>query len=102
MTTAAERAGTPLTQEETLATLGKYQFGWSDSDVAGTSAQRGLSEAVVRDISEKKSEPEWMLESRLKGLQLFDRKPMPNWGADLSGIDFDMNIQMSYIKIYCK
>ena len=89
MTTAAERAGTPLTQEETLATMGKYQFGWSDSDVAGTSAQRGLSEAVVRDISEKKSEPEWMLESRLKGLQLFDRKPMPNWGADLSGIDFD-------------
>jgi Fe-S cluster assembly protein SufB len=90
MTTAPERAGSPpLTQEETLASMGKYQFGWADSDVAGSSAQRGLSEAVVRDISEKKSEPEWMLESRLKGLQLFDRKPMPNWGADLSGIDFD-------------
>ncbi len=90
MTTAPERASSPpLTQEETLASMGKYQFGWADSDVAGSSAQRGLSEAVVRDISEKKSEPEWMLESRLKGLQLFGRKPMPNWGADLSGIDFD-------------
>jgi Fe-S cluster assembly protein SufB len=89
MTTAAERAGTPLTQEETIAALGKYQFGWADSDAAGASAQRGLSEAVVRDISAKKGEPQWMLESRLKGLQLFDRKPMPNWGADLSGIDFD-------------
>ncbi len=89
MTTAAERAGTPLTQEETIAALGKYQFGWADSDVAGASAQRGLSEAVVRDISAKKNEPEWMLESRLKALRLFERKPMPNWGADLSGIDFD-------------
>ncbi|MGH3759409.1 Fe-S cluster assembly protein SufB [Actinophytocola sp.] len=69
--------------------MGKYQFGWADSDVAGASAQRGLSEAVVRDISDKKGEPEWMRESRLKALRLFDRKPMPNWGADLSGIHFD-------------
>jgi Fe-S cluster assembly protein SufB len=90
MTTAADqRIGAPLSQEETLASLGRYEFGWADSDVAGASAQRGLSEAVVRDISAKKSEPEWMLESRLKGLRLFERKPMPNWGADLSGIHFD-------------
>jgi len=88
MTAAAEQR-TPLTQDETLATLGKYEFGWADSDSAGAGARRGLSEDVVRDISAKKSEPEWMLESRLKGLRLFDRKPMPNWGADLSGIDFD-------------
>ncbi len=46
-----------LTQEETIASLGKYGYGWSDSDTAGASAQRGLSEAVVRDISAKKSEP---------------------------------------------
>ena len=79
----------PLSQEETLASLGKYEYGWADSDAAGASAQRGLSEAVVRDISAKKDEPEWMLNLRLKGLKLFDRKPMPNWGADLSTIDFD-------------
>ncbi|WP_443667763.1 Fe-S cluster assembly protein SufB [Kibdelosporangium philippinense] len=78
-----------MTQDETLATLGRYEYGWADNDVAGSSARRGLNEDVVRDISAKKSEPEWMLESRLKGLQLFDRKPMPNWGADLSGINFD-------------
>ncbi|MGW5051672.1 Fe-S cluster assembly protein SufB [Actinokineospora sp. NPDC004072] len=90
MTAAAEqRTTTPLSQEETLATLGRYEYGWADADTAGASAQRGLSEAVVRDISAKKSEPEWMLESRLKALRLFDRKPMPSWGADLSGIDFD-------------
>jgi Fe-S cluster assembly protein SufB len=79
----------PLSQEETLAALGKYEYGWVDSDVAGASAQRGLSEAVVRDISGKKNEAQWMLDLRLKGLKLFGRKPMPNWGADLSGIDFD-------------
>jgi Fe-S cluster assembly protein SufB len=77
-----------VTQEEHLAALGKYEYGWADADVAGAAAQRGLSEAVVRDISGKKNEPEWMLERRLKGLRLFDRKPMPNWGADLTGIDF--------------
>jgi Fe-S cluster assembly protein SufB len=56
--------------------------------VAGASARRGLSEAVVRDISAKKNEPEWMLDLRLKGLRLFGRKPLPDWGADLTGIDF--------------
>jgi Fe-S cluster assembly protein SufB len=69
--------------------LDRYKFGWADSDVAGASARRGLSEEVVRDISAKKNEPEWMLDLRLKGLKLFGRKPMPHWGSDLSGIDFD-------------
>lgn len=69
--------------------LGTYKFGWSDSDAAGSVAKRGLSTEVVQGISTLKNEPEWMLDLRLKGLKLFDRKPMPSWGADLSGIDFD-------------
>jgi Fe-S cluster assembly protein SufB len=72
-----------------LEGLGRYAFGWADSDVAGAAATRGLSEAKVREISALKNEPEWMLDFRLKGLRLFDKKPMPGWGADLSGIDFD-------------
>ncbi|GLY31655.1 Fe-S cluster assembly protein SufB [Kineosporia sp. NBRC 101731] len=72
-----------------LEGIGRYEFGWADSDDAGATAQRGLSEAVVRDISAKKNEPEWMLNQRLKGLKLFAKKPMPTWGSDLSGIDFD-------------
>jgi Fe-S cluster assembly protein SufB len=88
MTTAPETS-TPLTQEETLATLGRYDFGWADPDAAGATARRGLSADVVADISALKSEPQWMLEFRLKSLDLFERKPMPRWGADLSGIDFD-------------
>ncbi|WP_436773752.1 Fe-S cluster assembly protein SufB [Yinghuangia sp. YIM S09857] len=72
-----------------LEGLGTYEYGWADTDVAGANARRGLSEEVVRDISAKKNEPEWMLKLRLKGLRLFDKKPMPTWGSDLSGIDFD-------------
>ncbi|WP_372433609.1 Fe-S cluster assembly protein SufB [Hoyosella rhizosphaerae] len=78
-----------MTQDETIASLGHYSYGWSDSDKAGSVARRGLSEDVVRDISSKKSEPEWMLDVRLKALRIFDRKPMPTWGADVSGVDFD-------------
>src|ERR1700743_3234344 len=77
------------TTNDQLEGLGTYKFGWADSAVAGASARRGLSEEVVRDISARKNEPEWMLENRLKGLKYFGRKPMPNWGSDLSGIDFD-------------
>ena len=72
-----------------LEGLDRYKFGWSDSDAAGADARRGLNEDVVRNISALKNEPEWMLELRLKGLKLFERKPMPTWGSDLSGIDFD-------------
>src|SRR3954462_5738383 len=72
-----------------LEGLGNYKFGWADSDVAGASARRGLSDEGVRDISAKKNEPDWMLDLRLKGLRLFGKKPMPTWGADLSDIDFD-------------
>jgi len=72
-----------------LESLGIYEFGWSDSDVAGASAKRGISPEVVADISAHKNEPEWMLKNRLKALSIFFKKPMPAWGADLSGVDFD-------------
>ena len=86
---SAPTQGVPMTQDEAIASIGNYEFGWHDSDAAGMSAQRGLSEAVVRNISALKSEPQWMLDMRLKGLGLFEKKPMPHWGADLSGIHFD-------------
>ncbi|MBB5789583.1 Fe-S cluster assembly protein SufB [Jiangella mangrovi] len=72
-----------------LEGLGRYEYGWADSDSAGAAAKRGLNETVVREISALKNEPEWMLETRLKALRLFDKKPMPTWGADLSTIDFE-------------
>ncbi|MGV9779224.1 Fe-S cluster assembly protein SufB [Streptosporangium sp. NPDC003464] len=78
-----------VTDRPELEGLGNYKFGWADSDAAGSAARRGLSEEVVRNISALKNEPEWMLDLRLKGLRLFGKKPLPNWGSDLSGIDFD-------------
>jgi Fe-S cluster assembly protein SufB len=78
-----------MTQDETIDSLGRYDFGWADPDTAGATARRGLSADVVADISALKSEPQWMLDFRLKALDMFDKKPMPRWGSDLSGIDFD-------------
>ncbi|MBB3115265.1 Fe-S cluster assembly protein SufB [Corynebacterium bovis] len=79
----------PRSDEEIIDSIGAYGYGWHDNDTAGATARRGLNEDVVRDISSKKGEPEWMLRRRLKALEIFDRKPLPTWGADLSGIDFD-------------
>jgi len=81
--------GTGQTQDEHLAALGTYRFGWHDSDEAGQRAKRGLNADVVREISAKKAEPAWMLAFRLKALDLFVKKPLPRWGADLTEIDFD-------------
>jgi Fe-S cluster assembly protein SufB len=78
-----------VTDRPELEGLGNYKFGWSDSDVAGATAKRGLSEEVVRNISALKNEPEWMLDLRLKGLRLFHKKPLPTWGSDLTTIDFE-------------
>jgi Fe-S cluster assembly protein SufB len=72
-----------------LNEFGNYEFGWHDADQAGSTAKRGLSKAVVEEISDLKDELDWMRQTRLKALEIFDRKPMPNFGADLSGIDFD-------------
>ncbi len=50
---------------------------------------KGLTEEIVRSISEKKKEPQWMLEHRLKSLEVYNSKPIPKWGADLSELDMD-------------
>lgn len=82
---------------ETLLEMpANYQYGWRDSDVAGVNATKGLTKETVKRISETKNEPGWMTEKRLKALELFEKKPMPTWGGDLTGIDFD-NIKY-YVK----
>src|SRR5881409_3632472 len=52
-------------------------------------AKRGLNPEIVKEISWMKKEPEWMLNMRLRSLEIFRKKPMPKWGADLSVIDFE-------------
>lgn len=52
-------------------------------------APPGLNEELVRKISERKNEPEWMLKKRMQGLELFNKTQMPSWGPDLSELNFD-------------
>jgi len=52
-------------------------------------ARQGISREVVSELSKIKGEPDWMAEKRLKALEIFERKPMPNWGPDLSGLNLD-------------
>ena len=67
----------------------KYRSGFPETVTPLYRANKGLSEAVVRKISAIKHEPQWMLDIRLRSLAIFNKKPMPTWGADLSKIDFD-------------
>ncbi|SRR5690625_341687 len=69
--------------------IGDYRYGFKDRDVSVFRTERGLTEKVVREISRIKEEPEWMLDFRLKSLEVFYSKPMPQWGGDLSELDFD-------------
>lgn len=64
-------------------------YGFNDALEYKYSSDKGLTEKVVKEISGIKLEPEWMLQKRLDALRVFLNKPMPRWGADLSGIDFD-------------
>src|SRR5213596_1899937 len=65
----------------------KYGFFFPEDYVF--KAKRGLNPEVVKEISFMKGEPEWMTKFRLRSLEIFRKKPMPTWGADLSVIDFE-------------
>jgi len=69
--------------------LDDYRAGFYYPDKSVFKTRKGLDENVVNAISEHKKEPEWMRQFRLRALRAFRKKSMPNWGADLSQIDFD-------------
>ncbi len=77
------------TEEDFLENLGDYQYGFSDPDSSVFKSRKGLDEQVVREISKKKDEPEWMLQFRLKALAHFQQRIIPTWGPDLSKLDLD-------------
>lgn len=66
-----------------------YKYGFHDPENSVFKAKKGLSREVVQQISTMKKEPEWMTKFRMRSLDIFLKKSMPNWGADLSKIDFD-------------
>ena len=67
----------------------EYKYGFRDKDVSIFRTERGLTREVVEEISNMKEEPQWMLDYRLKALEHFYDRPMPQWGGDLTGLDFD-------------
>lgn len=69
--------------------LPNYEFGFHDKIKPVFSTKKGISEKIVKEISAYKKEPKWMLEFRLNALRLFFAKKMPEWGGDLSRINFD-------------
>lgn len=69
--------------------VGDYKFGFQTQTKSFFETEKGLSEAVVREISRIKGEPEWMLEIRLKAYEHFKTAQNPNWGPSLSGLNFD-------------
>ena len=66
-----------------------YKYGFKDKDVSIIKTDIGLNEDIIRQISKLKNEPEWMLEYRLKSYKAFLKLPLPNFGPDLSNLDYD-------------
>ena len=80
-----------MPRNDTVEGLGldEYKYHFVTRDRPVFKSQKGLSEEVVRQISAHKEEPEWMLDFRLRALDIFNSKPMPTWGGDLSNLDLN-------------
>ena len=77
--------------EQARDAVGDYRYGFHDPEHATIRFDKGLSEQVVRDISELKEEPQWMTDIRVKAFHHFNERPMPDWGncSELNSIKFD-------------
>lgn len=73
-----------------------YDFRYEEKEGEFYKIKEGLTEDIVLEISEKKNDPEWMRNFRLKSLEIYHKAEMPNWGPDISGLNVD-NI-VTYVK----
>ncbi len=89
-----------MPQNETIQDLqlDEYKYDFVTDVEPVYRARKGLSEGVVREISAYKEEPEWMLNSRLKALQVYESKPMPTWGGNLSELDAVLDEIYFYVR----
>jgi Fe-S cluster assembly protein SufB len=78
-------------ESELIALIGEsdQQYGFRDPDQYIFKTKEGLDRSVVERISVAKGEPQWMLDFRLRALAHFEKRPMPNWGPDLNGLDLE-------------
>ena len=89
-----------MPQNETIRDLqlDEYKYDFVTDAEPVYRARKGLSEEVVREISAYKEEPQWMLDSRLKALQVYESKPMPTWGGNLSELDAVLDEIYFYVR----
>ena len=88
------------TKVEDVAGRKEYKFGWHDEVKAVNNPKKGLSESVVSQISEIKSEPTWMRDFRLKAYGHWQERPMPKgfWGGNIQNYSLDFNDIYYYVK----
>jgi len=84
---------TPDKKPKVVGEINKYDFRTPNEAVF--KVEKGINAAIVRQISEMKDEPQWMLDFRLEALEIFESKPMPEWGGD---IDIDFQDIYYYLK----
>ncbi|MEX2159512.1 MAG: Fe-S cluster assembly protein SufB [Dehalococcoidia bacterium] len=90
-----------MTTKDALRERSSYKYGWNDPEFKSkVPSEKGLSEAVVRQISAYKSEPEWMLDFRVKSYRHWEARPMPTgfWGGNIQNYELDFNDIYYYIK----
>ena len=89
-----------MPQNETIQSLDldEYKYDFVADTEPVLRAEKGLSEDVVRLISGQKEEPEWMLEFRLKALEVYESKPMPKWGGDLDSLEAVLDEIYFYVR----
>jgi Fe-S cluster assembly protein SufB len=76
---------TEILDQSVPSEINKYDFRTESKAIF--KARKGLNAEVVHQISDIKNEPEWMRQFRLKSLEIFNSKPMPRWGGNIS-LDF--------------
>ena len=77
------------TDTKSQVDIGDYKYGFHDpEDKYSFKSRKGLDKEIVAQISEMKGEPDWMRQFRLDSLEIFESRPMPNWGGDMSELDF--------------
>jgi Fe-S cluster assembly protein SufB len=89
-----------MSQNELVTSLGldEYKYHFITEDKPVFKAERGLSEEIVRQISAHKEEPEWMLNFRLRALEIYYSKPMPKWGGDLDNLEATLDQIYFYLR----
>jgi Fe-S cluster assembly protein SufB len=89
-----------MPQNETVdgLELDQYKYDFRSDDAPVFRTRPGLDADIVREISAQKDEPEWMLASRLKALEIYESKPMPEWGGDLTTLQDTLDQIYFYVR----